>query len=199
MSFALDLVFAQCNRPGWESVLDVDICGEEYLTLMKAAIEAGCALSFIVRANQLPAAIPTSWCEICGGNHLILRQTTDCWPGTEMCSHAVGLFVVELTPCHLPFLLQVQRLLDWLPSMMPEDPAFYNRNGELWLYTTTHERMLWFHPEIAPSSALNAIRLAIQQHGPHWTQADFDEQMEFTMSNAKLIFADLNTKSMEDT
>jgi len=70
---------------------------------------------------------------------MVVTETSDSWPGTNLCSRPVGVYVLPITDSLLDLLFEAKSLFEWRHPALPEDLAFYTSDEQLWFYSTTHE------------------------------------------------------------
>jgi hypothetical protein len=61
------------------------------------------------------------------------------WPGTKLFGGSATLYRFRAEATVAPTLYQAQRLYAWLAPDRPEDLAFYNEDGSVWLASCAHE------------------------------------------------------------
>jgi hypothetical protein len=82
---------------------------------------------------------------------LIAQERVREWPGTQMLGAPVPLRRYRFTDDALAVLLGAPGLYAWQAPDRPEDLAFYDEDGAVWLGSIAHERASFFGPA-APSA-----------------------------------------------
>ncbi len=91
------------------------------------------------------------------------------WIGTHYCSIPATVYQVSLSVSHLPLLSEPKSLWNWRHPQFPEDLAFINEKGQLWFFSTTHEGLFWYRPDLIPwplASCLETTSLVNKISGP---------------------------------
>lgn len=94
-----------------------------------------------VGQNEIAAALRS---ELEGS--LIDQRVTHEWPGTKMLAGQALLLRYEFSERALEVLATARKLFAWKAPDRPEDPAFYDEQGQVWLGVVAHERIAFFGP-----------------------------------------------------
>ena len=77
---------------------------------------------------------------------LIDQRVTREWPGTKMLAGEALLLRYHFSEPALEVLTTARRLFAWRAPDRPEDPAFYDEQGKVWLGVVAHEGIAFFGP-----------------------------------------------------
>jgi hypothetical protein len=83
------------------------------------------------------------------GRHFLIEAEGDLetvlicseWPGTKLLPGTASVYTFHLSP-HFRnvFTQQASHLFDWVQPSLPEDPAFYRKDGSVLLGSVSHEQ-----------------------------------------------------------
>jgi len=88
---------------------------------------------------------------------LISNISTNKWPGTEILSGTAEVCTYKLTQETVQIIKRAKRLYQWEAPGLPEDIAFYTKDGEVWFGSVAHERMGWLNTAAIDPSELENI------------------------------------------
>jgi hypothetical protein len=77
---------------------------------------------------------------------LIEERVTTEWPGTKLLAGKALLLRYDFSEAALDVLSAARKLFAWKAPDRPEDPAFYDDHGEVWLGVVAHEGIAFFGP-----------------------------------------------------
>ncbi len=78
---------------------------------------------------------------------IISDTNTNKLPGTEIFSGKANVCTYKLNQKTAKVLTIANRLYQWEAPDYPEDLAFYNKSGQVWLGSVAHEKMGWLNTE----------------------------------------------------
>lgn len=77
---------------------------------------------------------------------LVSESWTDEWPGTRLLGHMATVRKYRLSASSLAVISEARGLYSWLEPVLPEDLAFYEPDGHVWLGSIAHERDAFVDP-----------------------------------------------------
>jgi hypothetical protein len=182
--FPLADAISDSNGPGWENAFDVDVNPNEFCRIVQAALQQGGYASFVEKDREA----------IAYRSHFRSDEVAH----RELSVHLLGydslpasmITCVILTERTVPLLCQPASFFRWKPPDYPEDLALYDDQKKPWLYTISHEWMMYFKPERVPQEALVAIRAALARAPGYLTEEEINAQIGWQMEQAKILFAE---------
>jgi hypothetical protein len=74
---------------------------------------------------------------------LIRREERNEWPGTRLLEDTAEVSTFRFSPATTSVLTQVaEGLFSWTQPELPEDLCLFRKDGERWLVTVAHEKMV---------------------------------------------------------
>jgi hypothetical protein len=126
-------------------VIDVlsDPTGDTYRAILNLAMDE-CETFSLVWLDQL-RFLPSAE-EIAGRltPHLIAEVRAVEWPGTRLLGPTARLRRYRISEVSMAVLAERASLFSWRAPDFPEDLAFYNADGSVWLGATAHEEDAFF-------------------------------------------------------
>ncbi len=134
-----------------EIVLEPD--GSAYEGLIQLALEQCATFSLVMQPGTRSSSLAhdrlgdlAPW--------LIGELKVHEWPGTKLFGGSATLYRFRAEKSAVPILSEAQRLYAWLAPDRPEDLAFYNEDGSVWL-ASAHERFAYLD-----AVSLNELQIA---------------------------------------
>jgi len=113
--------------------------GKSYESLLRFG-QNNCASFSLVWRDQLEFNESAKEIEEKLKPYLIKEEYTNKWPGTEIYDSKAKVRFYKFNSETIKILQEAKSLYNWLSPNMPEDLAFYSKNGKCILESVAHEK-----------------------------------------------------------